>query len=173
MPPVSDGGLVPWWERALMAKSGRQLLFVFWVLFLVAGACAVVPASQSTVVGVVTQLILGLFWFGYPVALFRCLSEGRRGGGGALLLLGAIAIGYWLSVFASTDGGGTVWGVVAPVVGAVLVFSPFVAGAVALKNAEHRAQLKSQAGVVLTALALFAFPFFGAYVHERFRRAHA
>jgi hypothetical protein len=155
-----------------MAKSGRQLLVTFWVVFLVAGSCAAVTSPQSSVVGSLAQLMLGLFWFGYPVALFRCLSDDKRRSGGAILLVGAIALGYWLSVFASSESGGTIRGVVAPVAGAVLVFLPFVAGALALRNAEDRVQLKSEASVVLTALALFAFPFFGGYVHDRLRRVH-
>lgn len=170
---MSVSVLSHWWERSLLSKSGRQVLAMFWVVFLVAGVSAAAPAQPSTVFGIVTQLALGLFWFGYPIALYRCLSADKHSNSGVVLLVAAIALGYSLSVFASSESGSGVWGVVAPASGVVLVFSPFVAGAVALKNAENQARLKSAAGVAVTALALFAFPFFGAYVHERFRRAHA
>ena len=172
MPPMIESGLIGRLERVLIATSGYHLLVVFWFVFVVTGACAAVPARQSTAVGVATQLALLLFWVGYPVVIFRCLVEGQRGCRGASLLLGVIILGCWLSVFGATDVGGPVRDMLLPVVGAVLVFSPFVAASVALTNAERRSQMDSNAGVVLTALALFSFPFFGAYVHDRFRRAY-
>jgi len=170
MPYMNENALCRGFERALIAMSGRQLLLVFWVTFLVAGACAAVPALQSSVVSIATQLALLLFWFGYPVVLFRCLLDGQHSGLGALVLVGAIILGYWLSMFLATDGVDPIRGVLVPVVGAVFVFSPFAAAAMVLVNVERRSQMDSKAGVVLTALALFGFPFFGGYVHERFRR---
>ena len=89
--------------------------------------------------------------------------------GVSLLICGAV-LGYALSVFVYSENAGLMRGRVAPLLGAALIAAPFVAGAFALKEGERAARAESKIGVVATTAALFAFPFFGAYIHDRFRR---
>ncbi len=159
--------------RSMTSISGRSLLVAFWVAFLVAGISAALAAPISVIVGGAAQLALAVIWIGYPVGLFYSFAGQRaRLVGVPLMICGALA-GYVLSVFVYDKDDGVARSTVAPLLGAVLILIPFVAGAWSLKDGEKRTKVGPTANVVLTALALFALPFFGAYVHERFCRTRS
>jgi hypothetical protein len=158
---------------AMTSVSGRSLLITFWAAFLVAGLSVALTGPLSVFVGSAAQLVLAAIWIGYPIGLFQSFAgQKARLAGVPLMICGALA-GYVLSVFVYEKDGGAARSTVAPLVGAVLIFIPFIAGAYALKVGERRAKVGPSANVFVTALALFALPFFGAYVHERFCRARS
>lgn len=162
-----------WCARALMSRSGLQLLVAFWVAFAVASLGATSTSFLARVVGGLGQLALSTIWAGYPIAVFGCLADRRRRSAGVIALVIGIALGYWLSVFGFAGSGGIARTALAPIAGAALILAPFFAASHALTNAEHRGHVAPKAGLVLTTLMLFGFPFFGAYMHERFRRISA
>jgi hypothetical protein len=159
------------WERTLASLSGRSLLVAFWMAFIVSALATALPVPASGVFAAVGQFVLAIIWLGYPIGLFHCFAARKVRIVGVPVMTCGVLIGYVLSVFVYDKGGELARSTVAPLLGAAFIFAPFIAGAHALKEGEKRAKLSHTANVVLTAFALFAFPFFGAYVHERFRRA--
>ncbi|MFZ1869130.1 MAG: hypothetical protein WAU49_11645 [Steroidobacteraceae bacterium] len=156
----------------MLSVSGKSLLIAFWLAFLMAGVSVALPKPLSAAFGGVAQLALATIWIGYPISLFYYLANrNARAVGVSLLVCGAL-LGYVLSVFGYSENAGLVRGRVVPLLGAVLIAAPFVAGAFALKKGEKAASAESKIGIIATAVALFALPFFGAYIHERVRRVH-
>ena len=162
-----------WYERALTSRHGRQLLVAFWVAFAIASLGVTSPSFFASALGALGQIALALVWAGYPIAIFGCLADRRHRSLGVIGLIICVVLGYWLSVFGYAENGGVARSTLAPIVGAALILAPFIAGSYALTNAERRGKGGPKAGVVLTTLMLFALPFCGAYVHERFRRISA
>jgi len=158
------------WERGLASTSGRSLLTAFWAAFVVSALADALPMPLSGVLGTLGQFCLAVIWIGYPIGLFHCFAKRKKRVIGVLLITCGAIVGYGLSVFVYDRGGSLATSTVAPIVGAALILVPFIAGAHALKDGERRAQIGNTANVGITALALFGFPFSGAYVHERFRR---
>lgn len=156
------------WQRGLTSISGKTLLVAFWAAFLVASVAAGLPEPISTVVGGTAQLVLVIIWIGYPIALLHCLSGHRVQRIGVPLIACGALVGYGLSVLLYDENGDFWRSTVAPLLGAVLLFAPFAAGAYALWSGEKAANLPHARHLVATALALFALPFFGAYSHKRF-----
>lgn len=166
--PSMKAGIRPRWERGLTSTSGKALLVVFWITFLMASVAVGLPDQISTIVGVAAQLLLVIIWIGYPIALLACLSGHRVRSIGVPLITCVALIGYGLSVFVDDPSAGFWRSSVAPWLGAAFIFAPFAAGAYALWSAEKAAQFAHVRHPVATALALFAFPFFGAHIHKRF-----
>ena len=159
------------WRHVLASFSGKALLSAFWVSFVVAGLGAMLPVPLSTLISGIAQLILALIWIGYPIALFYSFTGPKARVIGVSMMVCGVIIGYVLSVFVYDQNGNLVKSTVFPLLGAALVLAPFIASARALTDGERAAQTSQTASVATTAVALFALPFFGAYVHERFRRA--
>lgn len=160
-------------QCGLTSISGKALLVMFWAAFFVAGVAVGLPWPVSTMVGGTAQLVLALIWIGYPIALLYCLSGRRvRRIGVPLIACGAL-VGYGLSVLLYDTTGGFWRSTAAPLLGAVLIFAPFAAGAYALCSGEKAANSANTRNLVATALALFAFPFFGAHCHKRFCSTHS
>lgn len=157
----------------MASVTGKSLLVTFWLAFFVAGISIALPEPISTAIGSVGQVALAVIWMGYPILLFCYFAERAARVVGVLMLVCSALVGYVLSVLVYDKSGGLMRGTIAPLVGAALIVVPFVAGASALKQGEKAAKMESRVGVIATAAALFALPFFGAYVHERFRRLFA
>jgi hypothetical protein len=159
------------WGRGLALTSGRSLLIAFWSAFVVSAVADTLLTPLSGVLSALGQFFLAVIWIGYPIWLFHCFAKQKSRVIGVLLMACGVLVGYGLSVFVYDRNGPPARSVVAPVVGAALIVVPFVVGAHALKDGEQRAKVGNTASVGITALSLFAFPFLGSYVHERFRRA--
>src|SRR5262245_61589919 len=91
-------------DRTLAATSGRSLLIVFWISFLVAGLAVALPVPLRTAVGSVAQVIVIVIWIGYPIALFRCFAGHKARGIGVPLMACGVVLGYGLSVFVYDKG---------------------------------------------------------------------
>ena len=154
----------------MLSVTGKSLLVAFWVAFFIAGASVTLPTPLSTALGGLAQLALALIWLGYPISMFYYFARGRGRTIGVSLLSFCALAGYVLSVFAYSKNAGVATARVASLLGFGLILALFFAGARALKEGEKAANAESKAGIVATAVALFALPFFGAYIHERFRR---
>jgi len=133
------------WGRTMTSTSGRSLLIAFWIAFVVAGLAAVLPAPLSTVFGSVAQLVLVVIWVGYPIGLFHCFAEHKARIVGVPLMACGALIGYVLSVIVYDKSGEVARSTVALLLGAALIFTPFVAGAYALNEGEKRAKVMPSA----------------------------
>lgn len=170
MPSVTAAKYSQWCKLVLTSWNGRQLLVAFWTAFAIAGLGVTSPSFLARAAGGLGQFALATLWVGYPIALFSCVEGRRRRSVVAIGLIICALLGYWLSVFVYAGNGGFARSTLSPIAGAMLVLVPFVAGSHALANAERHEFGTPKAGVVPTTLMLFALPFWGAYVHERFLR---
>lgn len=172
---IDPGRAMPlrWWERALASTSGKQLLATLWVSFALSWLGDASATSIARAVGVLGQAGLALVWAGYPIAVFACLAEPRRRVPGAIALVVCIALGYSLNVFTYSESGGVLGSTLAPIAGAALILAPFVAASLSLSSAERHRIGQSGTSVALATLMFFALPYFGARLHERFRRLYA
>lgn len=154
----------------LGSLSGMQLLTLFWSIAVISVCGVFLPEPSAIILMSFIEIILVIIWFGYPIALYFCFSSrGLKRIIVSLLLLCAIATGFWLSIFNYYH---EIWNTTVISILELLLFGVVCfSGASALKRVETIDQESSRPNTLLTAIALFAFPIFGAYIHNRFRLA--
>lgn len=153
----------------LAVVRGGCVIAAFWGAFVLAACSALLPPGVGRMASSVAQSVLAAIWVGYPLAVFYCLAGRRiRTVGVVSLSFGAVA-----GIALDSIAGANRLGNSAAVIGSLLLISPFVAGAYALKIREEQRNGRRGSSVVLTTLAFLALPFFGAYVQTRVKAALA
>ncbi len=155
----------------LASISGMKLLTVFWVIGAATVFGVTIQGPLLKVFVLVIELTLAVIWLGYPVVLYYCFARGPNRVVIVLLLVLAVIIGYAIGAFSRYINFQGISAYTISLVELLLIVTVFFTGAYALRMCEKRAHLQPHANIFLTTLALFAFPIFGAYIHNRFRQA--
>lgn len=157
--------------RILASITGMGLLTAFWTVgaLMVCGIVLQGPLLIAFASCVVFALVV--MWFGYPIALYYCFGKGSSRAVIVLLLSLVVFVVFAIEVFNHYVHIQIAQSYITGSMELILIGTVFFVGAFALKIGEKKAHIPPRANVLLTTLALFTFPIFAAYIHNRFRQA--
>ena len=155
----------------MKALNGRKLLMAFWI---VVGVSVAVNYTFGTgsFLGKVVSSLPGLIWFLYPAIAVAAFSSrlDRPRMAVAVLLLGSTIGGFFLLHMMQRVDALSSGQKITAACGLVLVLLPFVVAGLKL-NPRNGGPRSVNMNRLLFILAMFLFPFLGAYVHNKLRAA--